>query len=349
MKKAAIFVIITALLFSTCITAAYADEPAAGTRVPKKVMFWLKPDICVELNEARMVFKDANGHTVYPVVFNGTTYLPVRAVSSLMGEPIEWDATSKTVYIGRTLTNPVKSSAQVSRSCAERADESDIIAASMLQPSLVSGYSKPDVTVMYDFEVQTFRDADRQTVYPLNYNGSIYLPLRAISRLMGEPIEWDAAAKRISIGDGEEEEEEPDEEKPDADSEAVFKQLRKLFEEEEALYYEAAAKITRIKDATVEEKQAIAVSASENYIKAQSITLDVKGIEDQDEFTGEEKAAYDALLAFAESNEYYILILENIAYMAANAQDYSMLADTFLYFALEAQAKMEEARDMIMP
>jgi hypothetical protein len=346
MKKAAIFVIITALLFSTCIPAAYADEPAAGTRVPKKVMFWLKPDICVELNEVRMVFKDANGHTVYPVIFNGTTYLPVRAVSSLMGEPIEWDAASKTVYIGRTLTNPVKSPAQVSRDCAVRADESDIIAASMLQPSLVSGYSKPDVTVMYDFVIQTFKDADRQTVYPLNYNGSIYLPVRAISRLMGEPIKWDAAAKKISIGDGEEEE--PVEEEPDEDADAVFKQLRELFEEEEALYYEATAKITRIKNAGTEERQAIAISASENCVKAQSVTLDVKQIKDQDEFTDEEKAAYEALLAFAESNEYYILILENIAYMAANGQDYSMLAETFLYFALEAQAKLEEARDLIM-
>lgn len=347
MKRSAIFVIITALLLSTCFTAAYADEPAAGTRVPKKVVFWLKPDICVELNDVRMVFKDANGQTVYPVIFNGTTYLPVRAVSALMDEPVEWDAASKTVYIGKTLTNPVKSSAPVSRSSAVRADESDIIAASMLQPSLVSGYSKPDVTVMYDFAIQTFRDADRQTVYPLNYNGSIYLPLRAISRLMEEPIEWDSAAKRICIGDGEEEEEEPVEEEPD-DTGAVFEQLREFFEEEETLYYEATAKITRIKNATTEEKQAIAVSASENHVKAQSITLEVKEIEDQDEFTDEEKAAYDALLAFSESNEYYILILENIAYMAANEQDYSMLADTFLYFALEAQAKMEEARDMIM-
>jgi len=351
MKRPAILAIITALLISTCMTAAYADEPAAGARVPKKVMFWLKPDICVELNNVRMVFKDANGHTVYPVIYNGTTYLPVRAVSALMGEPIEWDAASKTVYIGRTLSNPIKSPAQVPRDCAVRADESDIIAASMLQPGVVSGYSKPDVTVMYDFEIQTFKDANRQTVYPLNYNGSIYLPLRAISRLMGEPIEWDAAAKKICIGAGEEEEEdkekEPAKKDPGENERAVFEELWKLFEEGETLYYEAAAKITRIKDATAEEKQAIAVSASENYRKAQSITLDVKKIEDQDEFTDEEKAAYDALLAFSESNEYYILILENIAYMAANEQDYSMLADTFLYFALEAQAKLEEARGLI--
>jgi hypothetical protein len=152
-----------------------------------------------------MVFKDVNGQTVYPVIFNGTTYLPVRAVSALMDEPVEWDAPSKTVFIGKTLTNPVKSSGPVSRSSAVRADESDIAAAAMLQPSLVSGYSKPDVTVMYDFVIQTFRDADRQTVYPLNYNGSIYLPLRAISRLMGEPIEWDAQRKDFSCGTKDEE------------------------------------------------------------------------------------------------------------------------------------------------
>jgi hypothetical protein len=113
------------------------------------------------------------------------------------------------------------------------------------------------------------------------------------------------------------------------------------------LYYEAAAKITNIKNATIEQKQVIATSASDNYLKAQAITLDVKAI-DASSYTENQKEAYDKLLAFAESNEYYILVLENIAYLAASDSDYSMLADTFLYFAMEAQTKMEDARKLII-
>jgi hypothetical protein len=262
-----------------------------------------------------------------------------------MKEPVEWDGGSKTVYIGKTLTYPVKSSAPSPAEAALPADESDLSALTGFLPSLVTGYSKPDVLVMYDFVIQSFKDANGGIVYPLNYNGSTYLPIRAISSLMDEPITWDSATKKICIGDGIEDPavEEPDEEETDS----IMEQLKNLYESEEALYYEAAAKITNIKDATAEQKQAIAVSASDNYVKAQALTEDVKKI-DPSPFSERKKVAYDKLLAFAESNEYYILVLENIAYLAASEADYSMLADTFLYFAMEAQGKMEEARELII-
>jgi hypothetical protein len=278
-----------------------------------------------------------------------------------MKEPVEWEGGSKTVYIGKTLTYPVKSAAPIPTDAAAPAEESDLNALIGMEPTLVTGYSKSDVIVMYDFEVQTFKDANGITVYPLNYNGSTYLPIRAISALMVEPITWDGAAKKISIGDGEEEEpvvEEPDEEdpvveEPEEEDPVVeekdysMEQLKGIYESEEALYYEASAKISNIKDASAEQKQTIAASASDNYLKAQSLTLDVKKT-DQKDFTEKQQAAYDKLLAFAESNEYYILVLENIAYLAASDSDYSMLADTFLYFALDAQTKMEAARELII-
>jgi hypothetical protein len=345
MKRFAIFVTTVTLLLSIFISEVFAAT--AGTPAPKKVMFYAKPDICVELNGVRQVFKDANGQTVYPIIYNGTTYLPVRAVSAIMKEPVEWDDRSKTVYIGKTLTYPVKDGAPIPKDAAAPADESDLAVLTGLQPSLVAGYLKSDVLVMYDFEIQVFKDANGVTVYPLNYKGSTYLPIRAISSLMDEPITWDGAAKKICVGDEEEPvEEEPDEEEPEEVADSVMEELKELYESEEALYYEASAKITSIKDATAEQKQAIATSASDNYLKAQSLTAEVQEI-DQTSFTESQKAAYDKLLNFAESNEYYILVLENIAYLAAAESDYSMLADTFLYFAMEAQTKMEDAREQI--
>jgi hypothetical protein len=246
-------------------------------------------------------------------------------------------------------------------SAAAPAEESDIVASQGMIPTLVTGYSKRSVLIMYDFEIQTFKDANGVTVFPLNYNGSTYLPIRAVSGLMDEPISWDGTAKKITIGDGEGEEEEPvvdepeeedpvvnePEEKPAAEEDSAVKQFKDVYESEEALYYEASAKISSIKDASAEQKQAIAASASDNYMKAQSLTLEVKEI-DQTDFTNKQKDTYEKLLVFAESNEYYILVLENIAYLAASDSDYSMLADTFLYFALDAQTKMEDARKLII-
>lgn len=361
MKRFALFVLTAVLLFSASATGAYAD--GSGVPVQKKVMFYLKPDISIEINKVRQVFKDANGQMVYPIIYNGTAYLPIRAISAIMEEPVEWDGGSKSIYIGKTLKFPVKSDARISTDSIQEASRSDISFLNGMQPSLVTGYSKPDILVMYDFVIQSFKDVNGTPVYPLNYNGSTYLPVRAASRLMNAPIVWDATAKLISISVTVEEPviEEPDEEKPDKEmteeeaakkaaekaDKAAAAMLKDIYEREEALYYEASAKITNIKKVTAEEKKAIAASASENYLNAQALTQEIKQI-DQKNFSDERKAACVKLQAFAESNEYYILVLENIAYLAAADSDYSMLADTFLYFAVEAQNAMRSARELII-
>jgi hypothetical protein len=43
---------------------------------------------------------DANGNPVDPMIYNGTTYLPVRAVSSALGKAVYWDGPTYTVYLG---------------------------------------------------------------------------------------------------------------------------------------------------------------------------------------------------------------------------------------------------------
>ena len=43
---------------------------------------------------------DVNGNPVDPMIYNGTTYLPVRAVASALGKAVAWDGPSYTVYLG---------------------------------------------------------------------------------------------------------------------------------------------------------------------------------------------------------------------------------------------------------
>jgi len=56
--------------------------------------------IRVVINGVEVEPKDAAGHTVEPFASNGTTYLPVRAVAQALGQDVEWDGETKTVYIG---------------------------------------------------------------------------------------------------------------------------------------------------------------------------------------------------------------------------------------------------------
>ncbi len=44
--------------------------------------------------------KDASGEKIEPFIYNGTTYLPVRAVGEAFGKKVDWDGETKSVYIG---------------------------------------------------------------------------------------------------------------------------------------------------------------------------------------------------------------------------------------------------------
>lgn len=46
---------------------------------------------------------DANGNKVYPMVYNGTTYLPVRALTNMLTDkPVVWDGATSSIRIGAT-------------------------------------------------------------------------------------------------------------------------------------------------------------------------------------------------------------------------------------------------------
>lgn len=67
----------------------------------------LNRDITVTYNGKAQSFKDVNGNAVYPITYNGTTYLPVRGVSDLLGVAVNWDQASNTVQLGTNEKQPV--------------------------------------------------------------------------------------------------------------------------------------------------------------------------------------------------------------------------------------------------
>lgn len=56
-------------------------------------------DIKIELNGEKVTPVDANGDVVEPFAINGTTYLPVRAVSNALGLDVGWDGATSTVKL----------------------------------------------------------------------------------------------------------------------------------------------------------------------------------------------------------------------------------------------------------
>ncbi len=54
----------------------------------------------IVIDGRELIPTDVNGNRVDPVIINGTTYLPVRAVANAIGKAIYWDGPEYTVYLG---------------------------------------------------------------------------------------------------------------------------------------------------------------------------------------------------------------------------------------------------------
>ena len=73
--------------------------PGLASQVLKTIQ--VATGITVYVDDVKLEPKDANGNPVEVFIHNGSTYLPVRAVSEAVGKPITWDGKTQSVYIGK--------------------------------------------------------------------------------------------------------------------------------------------------------------------------------------------------------------------------------------------------------
>ena len=92
MFKGYVLGLLTALLVSVMVVPGFAATVAKTITVYTGITLYY--------DGVKVEPKDANGKKVEPLLYNGTTYLPVRAVSGLFGEDINWDGKTQSVYIG---------------------------------------------------------------------------------------------------------------------------------------------------------------------------------------------------------------------------------------------------------
>ena len=74
--------------------------PAGAALSSKTIQVLTGADIYIDGVEMKPT--DANGNPVETFVYNGTTYVPLRAVSEYLGENVQWDGANQRVYIGET-------------------------------------------------------------------------------------------------------------------------------------------------------------------------------------------------------------------------------------------------------
>ena len=85
------------LLTAFALAAAFSAAGLAATTGRDITVY---PGVSVFINGKKLVPTDVNGDPVEVFIYNGTTYLPARAVSGALKLSVQWDGETNSVYIG---------------------------------------------------------------------------------------------------------------------------------------------------------------------------------------------------------------------------------------------------------
>lgn len=156
---------------------------SAAALEPSRITVEQRPSVTIVVDGTARTFYDAAGKEVHPLYYNGTHYLPVRAIGELMGKNVNWDGSTLTV----SLTSP--------RTAAPTAGTPDTAA----KDASITVEQRPDISITVDGVKQSFRDAAGNPVYVLLGSGTNYLPVRAIGELMGKTVSWNGQTRTITL------------------------------------------------------------------------------------------------------------------------------------------------------
>ncbi|HOM02288.1 MAG TPA: stalk domain-containing protein [Acetivibrio sp.] len=89
------------------ITSMVAAGTVWGYSALRKVDATANDNIKIYYNGELQNFTDTDGSKISPVIINGRTYLPLRAISDLVGVGIEWDGNTQSIYLTSEGNTPV--------------------------------------------------------------------------------------------------------------------------------------------------------------------------------------------------------------------------------------------------
>lgn len=142
----------------------------------------LRPDFTIEIDGKEKNFKRADGSAAFALVYEDSTYLPLRAIGEALGRNVNWDEATKTITLEGERTAKDSSNKAVEGTAKN-----------------VTVQVRKDFTIVIDGKEQTFKTSSGKEIFPLLYDGSTYLPLRAIGQIMNKEVTWDNATKTVTL------------------------------------------------------------------------------------------------------------------------------------------------------
>lgn len=200
----------------------------------------LRPDYTIVIDGEEMNFKRSDGSPAFALVYEDATYLPLRAIGEALGKNVNWDEDTKTITLEGKRTGKDSSNKYVDGDAKN-----------------VWVQVRDDFTIVIDGKEQTFKTSAGKTIYPLLYDGSTYLPLRAIGQIMGKDVDWDKDTKTVTLT-------EDDQTVTDADSFGEKDTVTDADSFKDDIGMEKAKKIA-LKDADLKEKEVTFVRTRTGY------------------------------------------------------------------------------------
>lgn len=101
MKKNNLKIMLSGVIIGAILTSgitAFASNQSIDIPVTFK-------NIKIFVDGAELTPRDSYGNVLEPFIYNGSTYLPVRAVAEAVGKEVSYDANTNSVYLGNDVSN----------------------------------------------------------------------------------------------------------------------------------------------------------------------------------------------------------------------------------------------------
>lgn len=136
------------------------------------------------MDDKGFIPRDVNGNETYPFISNGTTYVPIRAISELFNADVKWNSKNNTV----TITTK-GSEAELTHTIREK---NELKTTTITAHKGVKLYIKGEECIPQDV------NGNVKDIYIVN--GTTYVPVRAVSNALGLPIAWSEKTNSVFIG-----------------------------------------------------------------------------------------------------------------------------------------------------
>lgn len=142
-----------------------------------------RPNVKVVIDEKLVEFKDTNGQTIYPIMYKGITYIPIKTIAEIMGKNYIYNRYSDTVNLNGNLAPKLIEATSTTQEVKN-----------------VLAELKPELKISLDNSKDNFVNLEDTSTYPLDFNGNIYVPAKTVSSIMDKEIVWNRENATVYLG-----------------------------------------------------------------------------------------------------------------------------------------------------